>query len=101
MVLRGGLRPQAEIAWALLPRRVLPGSAAPSRWRGSPQFRQIRRDIEVAVVAGRGAQRRRRPRMNNASSVGNFFPQGHFVTFGPTVGPVPPAVGFISHREIL
>ena len=59
MVLRGGLRPQAEIAWALLPRRVLPGSAAASGWRRFPQFRRIRRDIEVAVVAERRAQRRR------------------------------------------
>ena len=58
MVFRGKLWAQAEIAWALLPRRVLPGSAAASGWRRFRQFRRICRDIEVAVVAGRGAQRR-------------------------------------------
>ena len=49
-----GLRPQAEIA---LPGVLLPRSAAPSGWQEFPQFRRICRDIEVAVVAGRGAQR--------------------------------------------
>ena len=51
------VRPQAEIAWALLPRVVLPRSAGPSGCRKFPQFRRICRYIEVAVVAGRGAQR--------------------------------------------
>ena len=60
MVLLERLRPQAEIVWALLPIRLLPGSPAPRGWRRVPQFRRIRRDIEVAVVAARGAQRRRR-----------------------------------------
>ena len=50
------LLPQAEIVWALLPIRLLPGSPAPRGWRRFPQFRRIRRDIEVAVVAGRGVR---------------------------------------------
>ena len=36
------VRPQAEIAWALLPRVLLPRSAGPSGCRKFPQFRQIR-----------------------------------------------------------
>ena len=53
--------------------------------------------MEFAVVAGAA-----RPQARRAAPAGaagrheqrDFFPQGHFVTFGPTVGPVPPAVGF-------
>ena len=42
MVFLERLLPQAEIAWALLPRRLLPGSPAPGGWRKFPQFRRIR-----------------------------------------------------------
>ena len=53
MVSAAGRALDSAMCWDCGRRRKLRGRC----WRGCPQFRRICRDIEVAVVAGRGAQR--------------------------------------------
>ena len=47
-----GLRPPVEFAGGLLPGEWWPRAAAPSWWQRFPELWRIRRDIEVAGIAG-------------------------------------------------